>query len=115
MEMELSANLDRNFESTDPKVAGFVEWVATKEKETWLSYLVEMGLNQHLSRYRSSSPFTRGTHLDTRIIQLIHQFWPELSSAGLCSFRWAVQRYIHDNKLIAKAFDYEEPPQRDLQ
>jgi hypothetical protein len=103
----------RRFNPWDPEIASFIEWVTATELVTWRSYLVILGLHAHLSRYVTSSPFIRGTHLDTRIIQLIHKFAPDLNAIERVSFRGAVQTFVHDMKLIGKEFDYREPPPRD--
>lgn len=100
----------RKFEPSDARVADFIEWVQANESETWLSYLVNKGLNAHLAKYMSASPFPRGTPVDTRIVQLIHKFWPELATSEITNFRWAVMGYINEHHLIKKAFpEYQEP------
>ena len=105
----MTTSVGRKFESSDPEVKAFVECVSATERETWLSYLVLLGLNAHLSRYVTSSPFVRGTHLDTRMVQLIKSFSPDLSTIEIISFRAAVQRFVREEKIIGSEFDYREP------
>ena len=102
--------LRKKVKPDDPRVAEFVEWANANENELWLNYLVNKGLNAHLAKYMSASPFPRGTPIDARVLNLIHKFWPALTSVEVGDFRWAVMGHIHENGLIKKAFpEYQEP------
>jgi hypothetical protein len=101
----------RRFEkiaSDDPRLPEFVEWVNAVDKDAWLYYLCECGLNAHLARFAPASPFERSTHASNRMSVLIAQFL-RADKDRANEFLWAIQTYIKDHRLIQKHFDYVTP------
>jgi hypothetical protein len=98
----------REYASDDPKLPEFVAWVSAADRDAWLYFLCECGLNAHLARFYSSSPFDNCTHATNRMFGLIWKFLGADQDRGL-EFNWALRRYIHDQKLIQQHFKYHPP------
>lgn len=99
----------RTFCPSDRKIADFVTWLSTSRRETWLSYLVVLGLNEHLAKYIPISPFIRGIHLDSWVDQAIRRYSPRLDADERRQFLFEMQKYIRRDKFIQKEFEYREP------
>jgi len=101
----------REFAPDDKLLPEFVVWVTANDKDAWLYYLCECGLEDHLAHFLDGSPFERGTHARSRMTALIVRFLRDKlgDDDRTREFRFALDDYIRDHALIQEHFVYQPP------